>query len=82
MMHMHILILLVRVNAIGAYTHALGPYGPRTPNPKAYGREGFGWLRVWASEEMEWRNEILNLASTFPNIHFVFICENTVGVCA
>ena len=80
-MHMHMLILLVHVNAIGAYTHALAPYGPKTLNTKSYDREGFGWLRVWASEEREWRNEIQNLVSTFPDIYFALICENTGGVC-
>ena len=80
---MHILVLLLHIELVDAYryTHALGPYGPSTPHPKSYGREGFGWLQVWASEEREWRNKMQNLVNTFPDIHFALICENTVGVC-
>ena len=52
----------------------------RMKDTKSKGRQCFESLRVWASEEREWRNEIQNLASTFPDIYFVFICENTVGV--
>ena len=93
---MHILVLLVYIELVETYTHASGPYyfdlmhifmlqvhtdQASRPNPKSCGRERFGWLRVWASEEREWRNEILNLASKFSNMFFALICK-IQAVCA